>query len=116
LQADSKIDAIWTLGAAQAIDAVNAIDQLGKGGKVANASLGLSVNALQALRDGKLQLIADMQLYLDGYYGPVAAHQYAKYGTLPAGEVLTGPLMITKDNVDQVLKISKQYPGVRGAS
>jgi simple sugar transport system substrate-binding protein len=116
LQADSKIDAIWTLGAAQAIDAVNAIDQLGKGGKVANASLGLSVNALQALRDGKLQLIADMQPYLDGYYGPVAAYQYAKYGMLPAGEVLTGPLMITKDNVDQVLKISKQYPGVRGAS
>ena len=116
LQADPKIDAIWTLGAAQAIDAVDAIDQLGKAGKVANASLGLSVNALQALRDGKLQLIADMQPYLDGYYGLVAAYQYAKYGMLPAGEILTGPLMITKDNVDQVLKISKQYPGVRGAS
>jgi hypothetical protein len=35
---------------------------------------------------------------------------------LPAGQILTGPLMITKDNVDQVLKISKEYPGVRGAS
>jgi simple sugar transport system substrate-binding protein len=116
LQADPKIDAIWTLGAAQAIDAVNALDQLGKGGRVANASLGLSVNALQALRDGKLQLIADMQPCLDGHYGLVAAYQYAKYGMLPAAEVLTGPLMITKDNVDQVLKISKQYPGLRGAS
>ena len=116
LQADPKIDAIWTLGAAQAIDSVDAIDQLGKAGKIANASLGLSVNALQALRDGKLQLIADMQPYLDGYYGLVAAYQYVKYGMLPAGQILTGPLMITKDNVDQVLKISKQYPGVRGAS
>jgi ABC-type sugar transport system substrate-binding protein len=116
LQADPNIDAIWTLGAAQAIDAVDAIDQLGKAGKVANASLGLSVNALQALHDRKLQLIADMQPYLDGYYGLVAAYQYVKYGMLPAGQVLTGPLMITKDNVDQVLKISKQYPGVRGAS
>ena len=100
----------------QAIDAVDAVDQLGRAGKVANASLGLSVNALQALHDGKLQLIADMQPYLDGYYGLVAAYQYVKYGMLPAGQVLTGPLMITKDNVDQVLKISKQYPGVRGAS
>ena len=86
LQADPKIDAVWTLGAAQAIDAVDAIDQLGKAGKVANASLGLSVNALQALHDGKLQLIADMQPYLDGYYGLVAAYQYVKYGMLPAGQ------------------------------
>ena len=116
LQADQAIDAIWTLGAAQAIDSVEAIDQLGKAGKIANASLGLSVNALQALHDGKLQLIADMQPYLDGYYGLVAAYQYVKYGMLPAGQILTGPLMITKDNVDQVLKISKEYPGVRGAS
>ena len=57
-----------------------------------------------------------MQPYLDGYYGLVAAYQYVKYGMLPAGQILTGPLMITKDNVDQVLKISKEYPGVRGAS
>ena len=35
---------------------------------------------------------------------------------LPAGEILTGAQMITKDNVDQVLKINKKFPGVRGAS
>jgi simple sugar transport system substrate-binding protein len=116
LQADPAIDAIWTLGAAQAIDSVEAIDQLGKTGKVVNASLGLSVNALQALRDGKLLVIADMQPYLDGYYSLLAAYQYVKYGMLPLGQLSTGPLMITKDNVDQVLKVNKEYPGVRGAS
>ena len=116
LQGDPKIDAIWTLGAAQAIDAVEAIDQLGKTGKVWNASLGLSVNALQALHDGKIQVIADMQPYLDGYYSLLAAYQYVKYGMLPLGQLTTGALMITKDNVDQVLKINQQYPGVRGAS
>ena len=35
---------------------------------------------------------------------------------LPLGQISTGPLMISKDNVDQVLKINKEYPGVRGAS
>jgi hypothetical protein len=36
---------------------------------------------------------------------------------MPAAEqISTGPLMIAKDNVDQVLKIGKEYPGVRGAS
>jgi len=57
-----------------------------------------------------------LQPYLDGYYALLAAYQYAKYGMLPLGQISTGPLMITKDNVDQVLKINKQYPGVRGAS
>ena len=95
---------------------MKAVDQIGKTGKIANASLGLSVNALEALRDGKLGLITDLQPYLDGYYGILAAYQYVKYGMLPLGQISTGPLMITKDNVDQVLKINKEYPGVRGAS
>jgi simple sugar transport system substrate-binding protein len=116
LSADPAIDAIWTLGAEQAIDSVAAVDQLGKTGKVQNASLGLTVNALGALHDGKLSVIADLQPYLDGYYGILAAYQYAKYGMLPLGQLSTGPLMITKDNVDQVLKINKDSPGVRGAS
>jgi hypothetical protein len=35
---------------------------------------------------------------------------------LPQGMIPTGPLMLTKDNVDKVLTINKQFPGVRGAS
>jgi simple sugar transport system substrate-binding protein len=57
-----------------------------------------------------------LQPYLDGYYALLEAFQYAKYGMLPQGQISTGPLMITKDNVDQVLKINKEHPGVRGAS
>ena len=116
LQADPTLDAVWTIGAAQAVDSVNAIEQLGKTGKIANGSLGLSLGSLQALKDGKLLFIADLQPYLDGYYSLLAAYQYVKYGMLPLGQISTGPLMITKDNVDQVLKINKEYPGVRGAS
>jgi simple sugar transport system substrate-binding protein len=116
LQSDPAIDAVWTLGAAQAVDSVDAIEQLGKTGKIVNASLGLSLGSLEALRQGKLLVIADMQPYLDGYYALLAAYQYVKFGMLPLGQLSTGPTMVTKDNVDQVLKINKESPGVRGAS
>jgi simple sugar transport system substrate-binding protein len=116
LSADPTLDAVWTIGAAQAVDSVAAIDQLGKTGKIINGSLGLSMGSLEALRADKLLFIADLQPYLDGYYALLEAFQYAKYGMLPQGMIPTGPLMLTKDNVDKVLNINKTFPGVRGAS
>ena len=53
LQADPTLDAVWTIGASQAVDSVEAIDQLGKTGKIANGSLGLSLGSLEALRAGQ---------------------------------------------------------------
>ena len=35
---------------------------------------------------------------------------------VPLGAIPTGPLILNKDNVDEVLKINKEFPGVRGAS
>jgi ABC-type polar amino acid transport system ATPase subunit len=116
LQSDQAIDAVYTMGAEQGLAAAGAIEQLGKQDKIVNGSLGLSVNALQALRDGKVLFIADLQPYLDGYYAVVEAYQYAKYGMLPAGEIWTGAQILTKDNVDKVLDVNKKFPGVRGAS
>ena len=90
LQSDQTIDAVYTMGAEQGLAAAAAIEQLGKKDKIVNGSLGLSLNALQALHDGKILFIADLQPYLDGYYAVVEAYQYAKYGMLPAGEIWTG--------------------------
>jgi simple sugar transport system substrate-binding protein len=114
LQADKEIDAIWTIGALQAVSSVEAVKQVGR--KVVNGSLGLSLGSLEALKNGDLLFIADLQPYLDGYYALLAAYQYVKYKMLPLGQISTGPLVITKDNVDEVLKINQDFPGVRGAS
>jgi simple sugar transport system substrate-binding protein len=116
IQADPAIDGVYTEDAPLGLAAAGAIESLGKADKIVNGSLGLSVPALQALRDGKLLFIADLQPYLDGYYAIVEAYQYAKYGMLPVGEILTGAQILTKDNVDKVLDINKAFPGVRGAS
>ncbi|MCF6121740.1 hypothetical protein EN904_09690 [Mesorhizobium sp. M7A.F.Ca.CA.001.07.2.1] len=114
LQSDQRIDAIWTIGAVQGVASVEAVKQSGR--KIVNASLGLSLGSLEALKNGDLLFIADLQPYLDGYYALLAAYQYVQYKMLPMGQISTGPLMITKDNVDEVLKVNVTYPGVRGAS
>ena len=114
LQADKKIDAVWTIGAVQGVASVVAVKQSGR--KIVNGSLGLSLGSLEALKKGDLLFIADLQPYLDGYYGILAAYQYAKYKMVPLGAIPTGPLILNKDNVDEVLKINKEFPGVRGAS
>lgn len=114
LQANPDIDGMWTIGALQAVASVEAVKQADR--DVVNGSLGLSLGSLEALKAGDLLFIADLQPYLDGYYALLAAYQYVKYGMLPLGQIDTGPLMITKDNVDEVLEINEKYPGVRGAS
>ncbi|CAM5775324.1 sugar ABC transporter substrate-binding protein [Labrys miyagiensis] len=114
LQGDKRIDAIWTIGAVQGVASVEAVKQSGR--KIVNGSLGLSLGSLEALKNGDLLFIADLQPYLDGYYALLAAYQYVQYKMLPMGQISTGPLMLTKDNVDDVLKVNQQFPGVRGAS
>ena len=84
--------------------------------QVANGSLGLSLGSLEALKNGDLLFIADLQPYLDGYYALLAAYQYVSMRCFRSARFRPGPLMITKDNVDEVLKINKDIPGVRGAS
>ncbi len=113
LQADTEIDAIWTIGALQAVASVEAVKQTGR--KVVNGSLGLSLGSLEALKNGDLLFIADLQPYLDGYYALLAAYQYVKYKMLPLGQISTGPLMITKDNVDEVLKVNEELSRACGA-
>jgi simple sugar transport system substrate-binding protein len=114
LQSDKRIDAIWTIGAVQGVASVEAVKQSGR--KIVNGSLGLSLGSLEALKNGDLLFIADLQPYLDGYYALLAAYQYVQYKMLPMGQISTGPLMLTKDNVDEVLKVNTTFPGVRGAS
>jgi simple sugar transport system substrate-binding protein len=48
--------------------------------------------------------------------GVLFAYQYAKYGLAPVGAVSTGPAIIDKHNIAKILQVSKQYPGILGAS
>ena len=100
------------LGSGYAIDALDAVSDVGSKAKVGTTDL-----STQVLQDVAVKLLftIDQQPYLQGYYSVLIAYQYVKYGMRPATQIVTGPNVITRSNVAQLVKINKQYPGIRGA-
>lgn len=115
LQSDKAIDGIFTLGSAIAIDALKAVDQVGRADKVTIGTTDLSNADLEAVQQGKLLFVIDQQPYLQGFDSVQIAVQYIRYGVHPIGPVITGPLLITKANVADVLAKNKAHRGIRGA-
>lgn len=115
LQTDPKINGILTLGATQTALAIQAVDEQGLKGKVMLGATDLSSVGLTALKSGDLAFLIDQQAYLQGFYSVVVAVQYIQFGVHPIGEIHTGPLVITKDNIDQLIAIDQKYGGIRGA-
>ena len=115
LQADPKINGILSLGATQTAIAVQAVKEQGRQGKVTIGATDLSSAGLAAEKAGDVAFLVDQQAYLQGFYSVVVAAQYVKYGVHPIGEIRTGPLVVTKDNIDRIIEIDQKYGGIRGA-
>lgn len=107
------IDGIYTLGSFVAESALQAIADQGHSDSITLATTDLSTNVLNAIKDGEILFAADQQPYMQGYYGVLIASQYLEYGLQPGAPIRTGPMFVTVDNVDAVLKA--QESGVRGA-
>lgn len=115
LQSDKAIDGIFTLGSAIALDALKAVDQVGRTGKVTIGTTDLSNADLEAVQQGKLMFVIDQQPYLQGFDSVEIAVQYIRYGVHPIGPVITGPLLITNANVAEVVEKNKAHRGIRRA-
>jgi simple sugar transport system substrate-binding protein len=114
LQKDPSIDAVFTLGSQVAMSAVEAVKQAGSKAKVGTADLSTPV--LDAVESGDLLFAIDQQPYLQSYQSVMSLVLELRYGLHPVGQVLTGPLLITKDNVTRVKEINAQQTGIRGAA
>lgn len=107
LGADPTVDGIIGLSAPLVGEpAVAAVESLGLHGKVKIGSFDMSSGYLKDVTDGKADFSVDQQPYLQGYLPVTFLAQYAKYGTMPAGNVATGPSFVTKDNSKQVIEMS----------
>jgi simple sugar transport system substrate-binding protein len=95
--------------------AVSALQTVGMTSKVRVGTLELSKLALDDVQSGKVAFLVNEQPYLDGYYGELFAYQYVKYGLAPVGPVATGPAIIDKSNIGNVLSVFRGYPGVLGS-
>ncbi len=103
LTKDATIDGVITIGVQDADSAAAAIEQAGVVETVALGTFDLSETQLERIAAGTQLFAIDQQPWLQGYLATSAAWQYAQYGILPASRpLLTGPSLVTKDNVDVV--------------
>ena len=107
LEADPAIDAIFALNADIATkSAMPAADAAGRAIKI--GTVDLSGEAVQAIKDGKLEFAIDQQQFTQGYLPIVFLYLYLLNNNSVGGglPVNTGPGFVTKDNADTVLKLA----------
>ena len=103
------VDTILTLGAGLSGEAaLKAIKSAGKTGSIKLGTFDMSPNMLKAAAAGKVEFLIDQQQYLQGYLPIAIFGQYMRWGTMPAGVVMTGPGFVTPDNASKVIKWAAQ--------
>lgn len=114
LRADPSIEAVFTLGSGVAENAVRAAESAGSDAIIATTDL--SKNVLDLVKAGDIAFALDQQPYLQGYYTVLAAIQAVRLGVHPIGQVGTSPLIITRENVDETIRVNDENAGLRGAA
>lgn len=112
LQRNPQVEAVLTLGPVGAEPALQALQQVGRLGKIQFATFDLSPAVLDALEKKQMAFAIDQQQYLQGYLPIVFLTLYKRYGLLPANDVvLTGPGFVTPENARQVKDLTRK--GIR---
>ena len=93
----------WSPGAYE-----KALESAGKVGSVKLGTFDMSPGMLKAAAAGKVEFLIDQQQYLQGYLPIAIFSQYMRYGTMPAGVVMTGPGFVTPKNAKSVIKWAAQ--------
>ena len=103
------VDTILTLGAGLSGEAaLKAIKSAGKTGNIKLGTFDMSPGMLKAAAAGEVEFLIDQQQYLQGYLPIVIFAQYMRWGTMPAGVVMTGPGFVTPQNASKVIKWAAQ--------
>jgi simple sugar transport system substrate-binding protein len=107
LAEDKSITNIVTLGAPIAMAALQA--EQGAGNTATIATFDLNQDAAQAIKDGKIAFSVDQQPYVQGYMAVTALWLNLSNGNDIGGgkPVLTGPSIVDKTNIDQILPYTK---------
>ncbi len=103
------VDTILTLGAGLSGEAaLKALKSAGKVGSIKLGTFDMSPGMLKAAAAGEVEFLIDQQQYLQGYLPIAIFAQYMRWGTMPAGVVMTGPGFVTPDNASKVIKWAEQ--------
>jgi simple sugar transport system substrate-binding protein len=107
LKQDPSIDFIVTLGAPDALAAINAIKDSGSKAKIGTFDFNPQIPP--KIQSGELQWAIDQQPYLQGYESVDSLWLYKTNGNVLGGgkPTLTGPFVVDKSNIDVVGKFAE---------
>ena len=69
---------------------------------VTSVTFDVSTALLDAIGKGEAVAGIDQLMYLQGYLPAVLARTYLDYGMIPDNDIVTGPAIIDKSNLDKV--------------
>lgn len=101
LSSDDAIDVVVALGARQGEGAALAAANAGRS-DVQIATFDVSEQVLTDIEDGKTLLAVWQQPYVNGFLSVVMGALQTQYGMALPGVVGTGPVIVTKDNLDTI--------------
>jgi simple sugar transport system substrate-binding protein len=99
---EHEVDAICTLGPPGAAAVVEAVGAEGLHGRIVHASFDLAPEQLEAIKAGHLLFTIDSQQYLQAFLGIELLALHLERGFTLGGDVLTGPALVDRRNVEQV--------------
>jgi simple sugar transport system substrate-binding protein len=112
LDSNPDIDTVLALGAATAGEpALEAVKTLGMLDQVNVATFDMSPGFLEAVAAGEAAFAIDQQQFLQGYLPVSLLALHANYGLIPAGDIPSGPNLVTEDKAAQVIDLSAR--GIR---
>jgi len=108
LAQDKSIDGVFGLGPGSHAAVLKAIEASGRQDQIKFCDFNLIGGIVQDIAAGKTDCTGDQQGYLQGYLPVEFLAQFNRLGVTPLGHVLTGPVLVTKDNAQQALKLAQE--------
>ena len=116
LGSHKDVNYIFCLGTLSVPWAYSVADQMGLKPKLSDKGLTIvavddSPNSLEGIKDGKVLASHSQGFWLQGYLPMEILYFYKKMGMAPLDDIITGPVVINADNVDQWIKFVKATIG-----
>lgn len=97
----------WAIQVLEEMGKLGNVDKPAKEGNVFVAGIDTSPEGSQDIIDGNLVCTIDQQPYLQGYMVMELLYFWNKYRLLPANDISTGPFVVDRSNVTELLDLVK---------
>jgi simple sugar transport system substrate-binding protein len=108
LKQNPDVDGLLTLGPEAAMQALRAVEAASRKDSVKVATFDISPEVLKAVQNGDLLFAIDQQMFLQTYASAITLVSWIQYRLSPVTAVPTGPSFVTKDNAQDIIKLSSE--------